>query len=208
MRSFYEILGVPQGAAQEDIKHAYRHLVRKLHPDVSGGDTSLALRQVIQAYETLSNENRRRSYDQGLASWRRVVAPAEDHRAWFADEVAIDFPSIADVVSRIRESFLGWEGEAGDEALRADILLSRREAVFGVTVPLDVPVRSLCPMCGGRGESWMEPCDGCGGTGAWQLPHRVELCVPAGVSDGTRFRFTVTGAHTPPTRVEVRVAVR
>jgi DnaJ-class molecular chaperone len=87
-------------------------------------------------------------------------------------------------------------------------MLSHREAIDGVTVPLDVPVRSTCPLCGGRGESWMESCRGCGGTGAWQLPHRVRLSLPAGVADGARFRFTITGVHTPPTHVEIRVAVR
>jgi DnaJ-class molecular chaperone len=54
----------------------------------------------------------------------------------------------------------------------------------------------------------MEPCRGCAGTGAWHLPHRVRLSVPAGVADGMRFHFTITAPHTPPTHVEVRVAVR
>jgi DnaJ-class molecular chaperone len=205
MRTYYQILGVREDAAPAEIKHAYRRLVRQLHPDVNGGDTALPLRQVIQAYETLSDQDRRRHYDQDLATRRRPAAPASNHRAWFSDEVAIDFPSIADVVDRIRESFLGWEES---QALRAEILLSRREAVDGVTVPLDVPVRTTCPLCDGRGESWMETCRGCGGAGAWQLPHRVRLSVPAGVADGARFRFTITDAFTAPTHVEVRVAVR
>jgi molecular chaperone DnaJ len=207
MRTYYQILGVSEDALADEIKHAYRRLVRQLHPDLSGGDTALPLRQVIQAYETLSDDHRRRSYDHELATRRRPSGPAWDHRGWFADEIAIDFPSIADVVDRIRDAFLGVD-EAPDGALNAEILLSRREAFDGVTVPLEVPVRSTCPLCGGRGESWMEPCRGCSGTGAWHLPHRVRLSVPAGVADGTRFRFTINAPHTPPTHVEVRVAVR
>ncbi len=205
MRTYYEILGVSENAQPEDIRHAYRRLVRLYHPDVTGRDTSLPLRQVIQAYETLSDEHRRRNYDQDLAQ-RRRPAPGGEHREWFADEVAIDFPSIADLIDRMRDGFLG--ADSGSESLSAEILLSRREASDGVTVPLEVPVRSTCPLCGGRGESWMEPCRGCAGTGTWHLPHRVRLSVPAGVADGTRFRFTITGALTMPTRVEVRVAVR
>jgi DnaJ-class molecular chaperone len=206
MRTYYQVLGVSEDAPPGEIKRAYRHLVRQFHPDLTGGDTEVPLRQVIQAYETLSDEQRRRSYDQDLAARRRPVAAAE-HRTWFADEIAIDFPSISEVVDRIRQAFLGAE-EAVDDALSAEILVSRREAVDGVTVPLDVPVRSTCPLCGGRGESWMEPCRGCGGTGQWHLPHRVRLSVPAGVADGTRFHFTINAPHTPPTHVEVRVAVR
>jgi len=207
MRTYYQILGVSEDARPDEIKHAYRRLVRQLHPDLTGGDTTSPLRQVIQAYETLTDKQRRRSYDQDLASRRRPSAPEADHRGWFADEIAIDFPSIADVVDRIRDGFLGAD-EAADRSLRAEILLSQREAFDGVTVPLEVPVRSTCPLCGGRGESWMEPCRGCAGTGAWHLPHRVRLSVPAGVADGTRFHFTITAPHIPPTHVEVRVAVR
>jgi len=207
MRTYYQILGVSEDARPDEIKHAYRRLVRQLHPDLTGSDTASPLRQVIQAYETLSDEQRRRSYDQDLATRRRPPAPELNHRAWFADEIAIDFPSISEVANRIRDAFLGAD-ETADESLSAEILLSRREAFDGVTVPLEVPVRSTCPLCGGRGESWMEPCRGCAGTGAWHLPHRVRLSVPAGVADGTRFHFTITAPHTTPTHVEVRVAVR
>lgn len=203
---YYQVLGVSERARADEIRHAYRQLVRRFHPDLTGGDTERPLRQVIQAYETLSDEQRRRSYDQDLATRRQPLAAAE-HRAWFADEIAIDFPSISEVVDRIRHAFFGAE-EGTEGALSAEILLSRREAVDGVTVPLEVPVRSTCPLCGGRGESWMEPCRGCGGTGDWHLPHRVRLSVPAGVADGARFHFTINTPDTSPTHIEVRVAVR
>ncbi len=206
MRTYYQILGVRRDAQPDEIKRAYRRLVRQYHPDLTRSDTALPLRQVIEAYETLSDEHRRRDYDQDLATTRRAAAPAR-HRAWFADEIAIDFPSIADVIDRMRDGFLGADADAG-QSLSAEIQLSWREASDGVTVPLDVPVRSTCPLCGGRGESWMEPCRGCAGTGAWRMPHRVRLSVPPGVCDGTRFRFTVTAPQTPPTHVEVRVAVK
>jgi molecular chaperone DnaJ len=202
MRTYYQILGVREDARADEIKHAFRRLVRQFHPDVAGGDPG-SLRQVMQAYETLSDTERRRSYDHDLASRRRPTPAAQ----LFADEVAIDFPSISEVVDRIRRAFLGFD-DMEDDALSAEILLSRREASDGVTVPLDVPVRSTCPLCGGRGESWMETCRGCLGTGDWHLPHRVRLSVPAGVADGTRFRFTISAPDRTPTHIEVRVAVR
>ncbi len=205
MRTYYEILGVNENARPEDIRHAYRRLVREFHPDLSGSDTAMPFRQVVQAYETLSDEQRRRSYDEQLAIKRRP-APAREEDAWFADEIAIDFPSIAAFVDRMRDGFL--RSEAPDPLLSAEILLSRREAVDGATVPLEIPICSTCPLCGGRGESWMETCRGCGGTGAWHLPHQVRLSLPAGVVDGTRFRFTITTPYALPTHIEVRVAVR
>ena len=122
----------------------------------------------------------------------------------FADEVGIDFPSVAPAVDRIRRSFLAEERAA---ALSATIQLSPREAREGATVPLVVPVPCTCGACGGRGESWTEPCSRCQGSGAELRRHQLQVLVPAGVLDGARFKFTLAPRHDPPTRVELRVLV-
>ena len=122
----------------------------------------------------------------------------------FADEVVIDFPSVAPAVDRMRSAFLADERAA---ALSAAIRLSRREARDGAMVPLEVPVRCTCHECGGRGETWTEPCVRCQGSGTELRRHQLQVAVPAGVLDGTCFNFTVTPRHNPPTRVELRVLV-
>ncbi|MBI2828806.1 MAG: hypothetical protein HYX77_06010 [Acidobacteria bacterium] len=122
----------------------------------------------------------------------------------FADEVVIDFPSVAPAVDRIRSAFLGDERAA---ALSAAVRLSRREARDGAMVPIEVPVRRTCHDCGGRGETWTEPCVRCQGSGTEFRCHQLQVAVPAGVIDGTCFNFTVTPHHNPPTRVELRVLV-
>jgi hypothetical protein len=155
----------------------------------------------------VSDHSRSRGGDQqALALARRPAPSAREECACFADEVAVDFPSIADAIERLRRAFLDGEGE--NQPLCAELRLSPREAFDGVTVPLDVPVRRTCAECGGRGESWLEPCAGCAGTGAWQRPHRVHVSVPPGVADGARFRFTITAPCTASTLVDVRVAIR
>jgi predicted RNA-binding Zn-ribbon protein involved in translation (DUF1610 family) len=124
----------------------------------------------------------------------------------FADEIAIDFPSVGHVVERMRHAFLG---EADDETmLAAEVCVSSREASGGLIVPLEVPVRGTCPACGGRGEIWTERCGPCRGTGDALFQHPVRLMLPAGVADGARFRFRVRSPHAPAVRVEVRIAVR
>jgi hypothetical protein len=125
-------------------------------------------------------------------------------RAWCADEVHIDFPAIPASVDRIRSAFVA---DDRSRPLQAALRLSRREAVDGVTVPLDVPLRAACPLCGGRGESWMESCRACEGTGDAFFHHRVRLAVPAGVIDGARFAFRITAPSAVPARVEVRVEI-
>jgi DnaJ-class molecular chaperone len=75
-------------------------------------------------------------------------------------------------------------------------------------VPLEVPVRRTCTICGGRGETWTEPCGDCCGTGERLLSHPIRVSVPAGVANGARLRFRVRRPHAVPLRVEVRVAIR
>lgn len=142
---------------------------------------------------------------------QRVVALASDPSRvdpgrCFADEVAIDFPSVGSAVDRIRVGLLGGEPHAG--SLHAEIRLSRREAFDGVTVPVAVPVRTTCRECGGRGGSWMTACAECAGSGSTLFTHHVRVSVPARVAHGACVRFRVSRPDEPPTRVELRVAIR
>jgi DnaJ-class molecular chaperone len=124
----------------------------------------------------------------------------------FADEIAIDFPSAGRVVERMRDAFLG-EATRG-EVLAAELSLSRRQAFDGLSATLTVPIHGTCPNCGGRGESWAEPCARCAGTGRFLFHHTVRVAVPRGVTDGATFRFRVTSPHTGSVRVEVRVVIQ
>ena len=124
----------------------------------------------------------------------------------FADEIAIDFPSVGRVVERMRDAFLGQSVDA--DLLRADVSLSQREAFAGLVVSVSVPVRVTCPHCGGRGETWTEPCTLCRGTGESKLHHPVRVTVPPRVADGARFRFRIKSPGASPVRIELRVAIR
>ncbi len=120
----------------------------------------------------------------GFGGHAIAVRGADDvrlDRRCFADEVVVDFPSIAQITPR--------------------------EAIEGATVPLEVPVRCTCRACGGRGETWMQPCTTCAGSGIELLRHQVHITVPAGVEDGACFHFSVSSKHDLSTRIELRVLV-
>lgn len=138
------------------------------------------------------------------AEWDAVSA-AVSPRDCFADEVAIDFPSVAQFVPRVRDRFFGPQHEA--ETTR-EVSLSRHEATRGTIVPLEVTLRGTCQACGGRGETWADPCFSCRGTGQAPVHHPVRVSVPAGVVNGARIRFRVNTPLGAPLRVELRVAVR
>jgi hypothetical protein len=129
-----------------------------------------------------------------------------DRSECFADEAAIDFPAVGRLAARVRDAFLG-EPEA-IATLRAAVEVSSIDARFGAIIPLSVPLRGLCGRCGGRGESWTDPCEPCLGTGSTLVHHAVRFAVPPGVTDGARFSVHVRPPHAFPARVDVRVAVR
>lgn len=126
------------------------------------------------------------------------------------DEIAIDFPSASRVADRIRASFQAEEAGAPGP-LVAEISLSPDEARQGGDVPLMLPVRRVCPSCGGRGEVWLDACEPCAATGELVISRRIVITLPAGTEDGAHYRFALP-AHpsegTRATSIEIRVAVR
>ena len=126
----------------------------------------------------------------------------------FADEIAIDFPSVDLAVERMRDAFLGERtGDDGDVVLRREVLVSRREAWDGLVVPIEVPIRSLCRCCGGHGGTWSEPCADCHGAGTRLEAHCVRVTLPPGVADGARIRFRVSSPGAESVRVEIRIVI-
>ena len=135
-----------------------------------------------------------------------LVPHARAFRRSFADEVAIDFPSS----QAAAEFFCRDHVDAGNPArpTLAEITITSCEAGTGAIVPLDVHVPRICGCCGGRGEVWSDPCLPCAGRGQEIHHQRLTVSVPAGVSHGDRFSFSVSPPRGPRTRVDVRVAVR
>jgi molecular chaperone DnaJ len=200
MRDYYDVLGVSPGAGADEIKRAYRQLARRYHPDISGDERGAAFKELARAYDVLSSPSRRRDYDASL-----FAEGAEGGRSWFADEIAIDFPSVSSVLDRMRDAFFTAEPLV---TLSAEMVLTAREAFDGVTVPFDVPLRRTCGRCGGRGEVWTEWCSACAGLGEVAATHPVRVLVPPRVREGATFRFSVTPPGSPSTVVEVRISIR
>jgi DnaJ-class molecular chaperone len=142
--------------------------------------------------------------DAGAEEVRRACRRVAALEPW-EEDVAIDFPSTARVVDRIRASFFG---ESGGGALTAEISISRDEAQTGADVPLLLPTRRVCPSCGGRGEVWLDACEPCSGTGELVAPRHIRVSLPAGTEDGAHFRFALTSPGGSATAIEVRVVVR
>ncbi len=161
---YYELLGVPRNASDADIKRAFRALARELHPDVSGeADAELRFREVAEAYEVLSDSERRATYDRfGKAGLRRG-----GFEPMFAD-----FGSLADVfASFFGEDLLGGaarqrqSGQRGGD-VQATIEIELEDAFTGIAVSAPVRVALPCERCAASGAepgTSARACPTCGG---------------------------------------------
>ncbi len=135
----------------------------------------------------------------------RLTEHDQRHEALcFADEIVIDFPSMARAVDRMRRGFLLDERLADRPT---PLQVSPREAREGTVVPLAVPMRCTCPNCDGRGELAYSVCPSCAGTGTELRRQAVRVSVPPGVCTGDRFHLSLRPLHDAPTRVELQILV-
>mgnify|MGYP002844553822 CR=1 FL=1 len=199
MRDYHRRLGLPADADLRAIRRAYRELARRYQQGADDPGTSRELAALHRAYVVLSDPERRGGEDR-VPAWRRVGG-----REAFADEVDIDFPAVTGLVDRMRATFFG---PSLDEAVAAEVRLTPGQATAGAKIPMDVSLRHTCPVCGGRGEVWLDPCGACAGSGAGLLPHQFQLVVPPGVRDGTYLRFDIEPPYAPATQFQVRITVQ
>ena len=166
----YVVLGVQHGASQSEIKRAYRRLARRFHPDINPGDhdAEARFRQILEAYETLIDPQRRTRYDAGHRQ-----EPDTRHRTGFE---GFDFSATgADYSAMFGDLFAEVLSERGSRApapeqgadLHADLPLSFEQAFSGLERPMTVTRREPCRACNGSGLTHTAPgpCSTCHGSG-------------------------------------------
>jgi molecular chaperone DnaJ len=169
---FYIILGVPRDASLVDVKRAYRRLARRFHPDINPGDRAAAarFREIMEAYETLSDPDRRRRYDLlGYQPEPESAAPLGFEGFDFSAGVRANQEStfgdlFADVLRRERLRVAPQRGAD----LHASLSLGFEEALRGVERPVTVTRHDRCVMCEGTGGVGASDsaCVQCQGSGA------------------------------------------
>lgn len=185
-RSYYDILGISRKAPEREVRQAYRRLARKYHPDVNPGDREAErkFKEINEAYEVLSDEEKRRKYDQFGENWKYAdqFAHAGDgpgRRTYYwtgagpgRGGTPFDFDLGSDDLGGIFEHFFG--GGRGGTAVESTpvevpVELSLEEAYHGVSRIVQLPTTLDSP---GK---------------------RLEVKVPAGVDTGSRVHMSVGG---------------
>jgi molecular chaperone DnaJ len=219
-KDYYATLGVPRDASEEQIRSAYRKLARQYHPDVNAesADAAARFRDVTEAYEVLSDAQRRQRYDMfgsgdgvgfGIddlfntffgGDRRRERGPTRGADLRMQLEIdLIDTVRGGDkeiLVPRLEtcERCGGNGAEPGSATSTCATCGGRGEvrhvqqSVFGRFVNV-----STCPRCGGSGKTVDALCTRCRGEGRERRDHELPLDIPAGIDDGQQLRVAGEG---------------
>jgi molecular chaperone DnaJ len=168
-RDYYDVLSVNRGANQDEIRSAYRKLARQYHPDVNkAADAESRFKEINEAYEVLSDENKRSAYDRfGHAGVSNGSGDGTGFGGGFGgfggfEDIFNDFFGFGARQSAARS------GPRRGNDLRYDLPLSFEEAIFGCEKEIEVPRMETCSACSGSGaEPGTQPvrCPQCNGSG-------------------------------------------
>ena len=173
-KDYYEILGVPRAASDDEIKKAFRKLARKYHPDVAKDkkEAEAKFKEINEAYEVLSDAQKRKRYDQLGANWKSGAdfrpPPGFEGFGRGAQGSNFDFHFGGTGFSDFFEQLFGSMGRGGrggfsggttfdqDTASRGadtegDIMVTLEEAMNGSVRTISLQRATPCDQCGGSG---------------------------------------------------------
>ncbi len=180
---FYKVLGVKRSSSAAEIKKAYRRLARQFHPDVNPGDRDAEARfkGISEAYEVLSDEEKRKNYDTYGTANPQVGGPGGADFGGF-DFRGFDFNSaggFSDVQDLFPDLFGGRQRKASrsnapqkGQDVQHSVRLAFREAVYGTTLNLSLDRKNTCLSCQGSGRvatKGRQSCPRCDGKGKQRI---------------------------------------
>jgi molecular chaperone DnaJ len=208
-KDYYGILGVKRDASEQEIKQAYRRLARKHHPDVNPGDKSAEARfkDINEAYEVLSDKEKRQKYDQFGDQWQQADQFARSGAQQWpfggaeqggAESFRFEEGNLEDLFGNLFQSYGAGARRRGrrravDLDIEQPVEVTLEEAYRGSARILSLETQERCPTCGGSGRIQRAVCSTCRGAGVVSRVQRLEVKIPPGVTNGSRVRIAGKG---------------
>ena len=183
-RDYYEVLGVSKSASKDEIKSAFRKLAKKYHPDISKEENAEEkFKEVQEAYSVLSDDNKRRQYDQFGHAGVNGNGAGSGFGGFNGAGFGFDASDLGDIFDDLFGAGFGFGGSSSRRSSRtrrgSDILmqvdLTFEEAVFGCEKDFDLDVVAECDKCNGKGGFHEETCSRCHGSGTITSEQRTIL---------------------------------
>ena len=184
-RDYYEVLGVSKSASKDEIKSAFRKLAKKYHPDISKEENAEEkFKEVQEAYSVLSDDNKRRQYDQFGHAGVKGNGAGSGFGGFNGAGFGFDASDLGDIFDDLFGAGFGFGGSSSRRSSSrtrrgSDILmqvdLTFEEAVFGCEKDFDLDVVAECDKCDGKGGFHEETCSRCHGSGTITSEQRTIL---------------------------------
>jgi molecular chaperone DnaJ len=183
-KDYYKTLGIEKGASKEEIKKAFHKKAHQYHPDKSGGDEA-KFKEVNEAYQTLSDDQKRASYDQFGSDGPQMGGFGGGGGAGFEGFDFSGFGQGGNFEFDLGDMFGGMFGGGGRRAqkprgndLQTNMTVDFKDSIFGVEKELKVTKPSTCNTCKGDGATpgtKLESCSQCSGSGVVKNIQRTIL---------------------------------
>jgi len=227
-KDYYKILGVQKKVNDATIKKAFRKLARKYHPDFNKGNPTAEskFKEVNEAYQVLSDPEKRRKYDQLGSNWNKYkdfsthqgpfnyttfrsgAQPgggfqdfSKGKSSGFSDFFKTFFGGF-DLFGGAEDAFSSRHtprpgARRRTSDMNAEIEISIVEAMKGAHKQLTINRETLCPQCHGKRMISGAPCQTCYGKGVLIQPENIDVKIPAGMQNGSKLRLRGKGGSPP-----------
>lgn len=186
VRNYYEILGVPRNASNDDVKKAFRKLARQYHPDVNPGDKTAEeqFKDINEAYDTLSDDQKRSEYNRSLLGGNRRRPPKSNSSNGNGTDARQEFD-----LWKFKDFNNTTSKRPKMAAAPPQTRLTRRDVEARLTLPLEKAYQ------GGRQRIRLE--DG----------RSLEVDMPPGMIDGQKIRLKGQGIDGGDLYLKITVAL-
>jgi len=208
-KNYYEVLGVSEDAAQDEIRKAFRRMARKHHPDVNPGDKNAETRfkEVNEANEVLGDRKKREEYDAfrkgafaggagGFHGWDPFgggsFRGSKGSRSSGGGRSSFNFDDLLGQIFRQEDSDRAASPGRGED-IRVEVSVDFMDMVKGGVREVRYRRPKTCRECGGSGKSGRQGCPVCFGHGITEEEELIKVKIPAGAKDGATIRVSSKG---------------
>jgi curved DNA-binding protein len=207
-KDYYSILGLKKGASAEEIKQAYRRLAKEHHPDLHPEKNKVQagerFKEINEAYEVLSDPEKRSKYDSIGPGWDQAAnfrePPPRARTGFRPTGREPSFEGFSDFFESLFGEGTGFRGEEvfsrpnRGQDIEAELPLTLEEAYHGGDKRISLQMPVICPVCGGSGRKGRNFCPTCGGLGESQGERTITVHLPKHARDGMKLRLRGQGS--------------